>query len=105
MKWNVTRVLAYNTEELQIQVMDMRKTLLGAEHPDTLTSIADLAKIYWNQRRWNKAEQLQIQVMDRRKNLLGAEHPHTLLYMENLACTYRDQGKICVMLRSWSLKS
>jgi hypothetical protein len=26
-----------NAEQLEVQVMDMRKKLLGAEHPDTLT--------------------------------------------------------------------
>ena len=44
--------------------MDMRKKLLGAEHPDTLTSMANLASTYWNQGRWNEAEQLEVQVMD-----------------------------------------
>ena len=28
-----------NAEKLEVQVMDMRKKLLGAEHPDTLTSM------------------------------------------------------------------
>jgi hypothetical protein len=30
-KWN-------EAEQLEVQVMDMRKKLLGAEHPDTLTA-------------------------------------------------------------------
>ena len=54
-------------EELVVQVMDMRKKLLGAEHPDTLTSMANLAHTYKKQGRWNEAEQLQIQVMNIRK--------------------------------------
>ena len=68
--------------------MDMRKKLLGAEHPDTLLSMRNLASTYRNQGRWNEAEQLQVQVMDMTKKLLGAEHPDTLLSMENLAATY-----------------
>ena len=75
--------------------MDMRKKLLGAEHPDTLGSMANLASTYWNQGRWSEAEKLAVHVMDRTKELLGAEHPNTLISMENLACTYRDQGRIC----------
>ena len=74
--------------------MDMRKKLLGAEHPQTLTSMANLASTYRNQGRWNEAEQLEIRVMKMRKKLLGAEHPDTLISMANLACTYRDQGRI-----------
>ena len=70
----------------------MTKKLLGAEHPDTLTAMANLASTYRNQGRWNEAEQLEVQVMDMRKKLLGAEHPHTLTFMGNLASTYRNQG-------------
>src|SRR5271156_5966648 len=29
-----------NAEQLKVQVMEMRKKLLGAEHPDTLTSMS-----------------------------------------------------------------
>jgi hypothetical protein len=82
-----------NVEQLEIQVMDMRKKLLGAEHPDTITSMANLASTYQNQGRWNEAEQLEIQVMDMRKKLLGAEHPDTLTSMANLASTYQKQGR------------
>jgi hypothetical protein len=73
--------------------MDMRKKLLGAEHPDTLSSMGNLASTYQNQGRWNEAEKLEVQVMDMRKKLLGAEHPHTLTSMANLASTYRNQGR------------
>ena len=82
-----------NAEELMIQVMDMRKKVLGAEHPHTLTSMANLASTYWNQGRWNEAEPLGVQVMDMTKRVLGAEHPHTLTSMANLASTYRNQGR------------
>ena len=73
--------------------MDMRKKLLGAEHPHTLTSMGNLAATYRNQGKWNEAEQLDVQMMNMRKNLLGAEHPDTLSGMADLAATYRNQGK------------
>ena len=73
----------------------MTKKLVGAEHPDTLISMANLGSTYRDQGRWNEAEQLQIQVMDMTKKIFGADHPDTLTSMENLACTYRDQGRIC----------
>ena len=59
-------------EQLDIQVMDMRKRLLGAEHPHTLRSMENLATMYRNQGRLNEAELLDIQVMDLTKKLLGA---------------------------------
>ena len=58
--------------------MDMRKKLLGEEHPDTLSSIESLAMIYFDQGRWDKAEQLEVQVVDMTKKLLSQEHPATL---------------------------
>ena len=82
-----------SAEQLEDRVLDMRKKLLGAEHPDTLTSMANLASTYMNQGRWSEAEQLDIQVMDTRKKILGAEHPHTLTSMANLASTYWNQGR------------
>jgi hypothetical protein len=35
-----------NAEQLDVQVVDMRKKLLGAEHPHTLDSIAFLSRTY-----------------------------------------------------------
>jgi tetratricopeptide (TPR) repeat protein len=84
----------WNTaEQLQNQIIEMRKKLLGPEHLCTLLSMGNLAGIYSYQGRWNMAEQLELQVMDMRKKLLGPEHPDTLLSMGNLASTYSDQGR------------
>ena len=44
--------------------MDMTKKLLGADHPDTLNSMENLASTYWNQGRWNEAEDLELEVMN-----------------------------------------
>ena len=74
-------------------VMETRKRVLGAEHPDTLTSMANLALTYGNQGRWKEAEELEVQVMETCKRVLGTEHPHTLISMNNLASTYRSQGR------------
>ena len=82
-----------HAEQLREQVLDMRTKLLGAEHPDTLTSMSDLAMTYSSQGKWNEAEQLNVQVLDMRKKLFGAEHPHTLISMSNIASTYLNQGK------------
>ena len=83
-----------NAEEMQVQVMDMRKKFLGSEHPDTLESMLILADTYSDLGEWKEAEQLQFQVMDMRKKLLGVEHPDTLTSMGNIAGTYSKQGKL-----------
>ena len=67
--------------------------VIGVEHPDTLLSMANLARTYSDKGKWDEAEQLKIQVLDMKKKLLGAEHPDTLLSMANLARTYSDKGK------------
>ncbi|KAF1346346.1 kinesin light chain 3 [Lizonia empirigonia] len=78
--------------ELFVQVMETKR-VLGDEHPDTLTSMANLAATYRNQGRWNEAEKLEVQVMETRKRVLGDEHPDMLTSMANLAATYRNQGR------------
>ncbi|KAK0731303.1 hypothetical protein B0H67DRAFT_639713 [Lasiosphaeris hirsuta] len=80
-------------EKLLVQVMETRKIKLGADHPDTLTSMANLASTFWNQGRWEEAEKLDVQVMKTRKTKLGADHPSTLTSMANLTSTYRNQGR------------
>ncbi|KAK3359535.1 hypothetical protein B0T25DRAFT_101496 [Lasiosphaeria hispida] len=82
-----------DAEKLFVQVMETRKTKLGADHPDTLTSMANLASTYRNQGRWEEAEKLFVQVMETSKTKLGADHPDTLTSMANLASTYRNQGR------------
>jgi tetratricopeptide (TPR) repeat protein len=81
------------SESWCLQVMEIRKIVPGKEHPDTLTSIANLASTYANQGRWKEAEELEVQVMEIRKIVLGEEHPDTLKSIANLASTYTNQGR------------
>ena len=46
------------------QVMDMRKKLLGAEHPDTLISMVNLAYTYRVQGRICDSEKLELEAMN-----------------------------------------
>ena len=80
-------------EEMAKQAMYDRFRILGAEDPDTLTSMNNLALTFWNQGRWNEAEELHMQVMETRKRVLGAEHPDTLASIANLALTFWNQGR------------
>ena len=80
-------------EQLQVQISGTRKRVLGEEHPDTLTSMENLASTYRNLGRWKKAEQLGVQVSETRKKVLGEEHPETLESMGKLALTYSNQGR------------
>jgi len=71
-----------------VQVVGVRKSVLGEEHPNTLTSMAGLAFTYCNRGRWDQAVELQVQVAGTRERILGKEYPYTLTSMINLAVTY-----------------
>lgn len=73
-----------------VLVMETRKKLQGEEHPDTLTSMANLAATYW---RWKEAEKMGVSVLEMNRRVLGEEHSLTLSSLANLASTYRDQGQ------------
>jgi hypothetical protein len=71
---------------LEVQVIQTRKRVLGKEHPDTLTSIANLASTYGNQGRWKEDDKVvEVQVMETIKRVLGEKHLDTLTSIDNLA--------------------
>jgi tetratricopeptide (TPR) repeat protein len=98
LEWKIAMTLhsdgQYNeAEELFGRGMESRKRVLGAEHPDTLTSMANLASTYRNQGRWKEAEELQAQELQLCSKVLGEEHPDTLISMENLARIWKSQNR------------
>ena len=74
--------------------METSKGVLGQDHPDTLTSMANLASTYRNQARWKEAEELFVKVMEARKGVLGQDHPDTLTSLANLAFTWKSQDRL-----------
>jgi len=78
---------------LFVRVKEIRQRVLGEAHPDTLTSIANLVSIYWNQGCWKEAEELNIQVKEIRQRVLGEEHPDTLISMNDSAFILKDKGE------------
>ncbi|KAF8176817.1 hypothetical protein K438DRAFT_1681728 [Mycena galopus ATCC 62051] len=78
---------------LEVNVMEKRKQLLGADHPDTLNAMTALAATYWHLGRYQQAVHLQGLVLEKGKQLLGAHHPNILQGMRNLAVTYTQLGR------------
>ncbi|WP_343327452.1 tetratricopeptide repeat protein, partial [Geitlerinema sp. PCC 9228] len=62
-------------EPLYRQALEMRKRLLGEQHPDVATSLSSLAILYKDQGRYEEAEPLYRQALEMRKRLLGEQHP------------------------------
>jgi tetratricopeptide (TPR) repeat protein len=75
------------------QALDLRRRVLGSEHPSTLMSMNNLANVYMNEGKYAQAETLLSQALQVMRRVLGPEHPSTLLSMGNLAIVYMDEGK------------
>jgi hypothetical protein len=80
-------------ERLEVYVMNARMFVLREEHPDTLTSMGNLASSYRTQGRWEEAEELEKRVAAIKTISLGAEHNDALTSMANLASTYWHRGQ------------
>jgi len=79
-------------ENLWRLVWDTRHRILGAEHPNTLTSMNNLALTLGAQGDMEGARKIHEQVLEITLRVLGAEHPSTLSSMNNIAETLRAQG-------------
>jgi len=60
-----------------VQVMETKKRVVGPEHPDTLTSMPNLAHIWKGQDRDEEAVALMRECVWLRERILGPEHPFT----------------------------
>jgi hypothetical protein len=69
-----------DAEELEVQVMEATKRVLGEEHPHTLTSTGNLASTYRSLGQWEDAEVLQVQVMAAMKGSI-LEKIYFILYV------------------------
>lgn len=86
---------AYNSAEiLWKSECELRRTLLGAEHPATLSSMHNLAATLKKQGDLNAARKIQESVLEITRRVLGGEHLDTLGSMNNLAETLRVQGEL-----------
>lgn len=87
-----TQGLYQKAAELEEQVLEARKRLLGTDHPETLEAMVNLASTYRSQGRYQGSAKLTEVVVEVRTRLLGPNHPDTLLAMGILGNTYRSQG-------------
>jgi hypothetical protein len=74
-----------DSERLNIHSYEILQKF-GKEHPDTLTSMNNLALTYCHQGNLQDAADLET-VLDARRRTLGEEHSDTLTSMNNLALT------------------
>jgi tetratricopeptide (TPR) repeat protein len=75
------------------RTLDLRRRVLGENHPDTLGTMGGLAELYLNQGRYEDAERTFSKVLESRRRVLGGDHADTVRAMNNLAMLYLNQGK------------
>jgi non-specific serine/threonine protein kinase/serine/threonine-protein kinase len=84
----------YERAELQLEeALEIRKRVLGGDHPDTLDSMQNLAELFRNQGRFEEAESLFQEALETGRRVLGDDNPHTLNSMEGLATVYWHRGR------------
>ncbi|KAJ1310580.1 hypothetical protein OPQ81_007309 [Rhizoctonia solani] len=81
-------------KQLGLQMRETSERVLGNDHPDTLSTMHNLALTYSNLNRLDEARDLQVQVLDAWKRVLGDDHPDTLKTMHNLAATYSKLNRL-----------
>ncbi|KAN0110923.1 hypothetical protein V8E51_007310 [Hyaloscypha variabilis] len=92
--WYSTLNGRYDTaEEMNRQALAGREKALGQEHPNTLTSVSNLALVLQCQGKYELAEEMNRRALAGREKVLGLEHPDTLTSVSNLAIILQCQGK------------
>ncbi len=80
-------------EPLYQRALAIYEQQLGAEHPDTATSMNNLASLYQDQGKYSEAEPLYQRALAIREQQLGTQHPDTATSLNNLAGLYSAQGR------------
>ena len=79
-------------ERLLQQALTIQEQVLGAEHPDTLTILDNLAAVYNRLDKYEQAVLLLQRALAIQEQVLGAEHPDVATSLNSLAAVYNNQG-------------
>eukprot|EP00808_Paulinella_micropora_P006814 g49116.t1 len=82
-----------NAIEYYRSTLASHESRLGPSHPDTLSSVNNLAELLRTQSKYAEAEPLYRRALEGREQQLGAMHPDTLASVNNLALLLKARGK------------
>jgi hypothetical protein len=68
------------------------KATLGESHPTTLTTQFNLALLFHDHGKFDRAEPLYLECLEKRKKILGETHPDTVVTSNNLTALYQYQS-------------
>jgi tetratricopeptide (TPR) repeat protein len=91
--YRVGALAAYaQARPLYERALAISEKALGAEHPDTATSLNNLALLLKSQGDYDGARPLYERALAICEKVLGAEHPDTATSLNNLALLLKSQG-------------
>ncbi|PSB27297.1 tetratricopeptide repeat protein [Stenomitos frigidus ULC18] len=73
--------------------LKIAKTRMGRNHPDTATSLNNLARLYYLQGRYAEAEPIYLESLLIREKQLGTDHLDVAASLNNLAEIYESRGR------------
>ncbi|KAK0316452.1 hypothetical protein LTR01_000200 [Friedmanniomyces endolithicus] len=80
-------------EAMGRRALEVREKILGKEHPNTLSSLNNLANVLQRQGKYEAEETMFRRVLETSERVLEKEHPNTLSSFNNLANVLQRQGK------------
>jgi tetratricopeptide (TPR) repeat protein len=96
---NANRALYWTGREHRIierryrETLDIRRRVLGPEHPDTLRSMHNLGDILYEEGRYAEAEKLLRETLNISRRVLGPEYPDTAASTYSLGSIALCRGK------------
>jgi tetratricopeptide (TPR) repeat protein len=75
------------------QCLAKRKRFLGDDHPDTLSTLIELAVVFDRKGEYDRALPLYEECLEKRKKILGDDHPDTILTINELALLFVHKGE------------
>ncbi len=84
--------LLQKAEQLAKQALDIRQSVLGREHRDTIDSMSRLAHILQAEGHYAEAERIERELIGTEQRVLGQEHRTTLSEQSSLAWILQDEG-------------
>ena len=76
------------------EALTLRTEVLGPDHVDTLTTLANIGGIYSVQDRHEEALPLYERAVTTTENVLGPDHPNLPPLLDGLATSYRNTGRM-----------
>ncbi len=88
-------------EPVLANALEIRRSELGPDHPDTLQSAHAMGSLYGGLGRFEEAHELLLDTHDRRARVLGVEHADTLNTANSLGGVLRRLGRVDDAAEIW----